>query len=278
MTKRVGLIGYPLGHSISPVFQQAAFDHLKIDARYDLWITASNSLKRVVDDLRAVDALGCNVTVPYKETVMSMLDELDDMCRQIGACNTIVNNAGKLTGYNTDAQGFIKALREDGSFDPAGKRVSILGTGGAARAAGFVLINAGVSSITLVYEIEEQANLLASSLRDAGGNIFIFKPQDVAAAMSGCELLVNCTPFGMKGSLLEGKSLVETKDIPAGILVYDIVYNPLKTQLLINAENACARTLAGLSMLVYQGAAAFELWTGKDAPTNVMLKVAQSAL
>ncbi|MFC1998710.1 shikimate dehydrogenase [Chloroflexota bacterium] len=278
MMKRVGLIGYPLGHSISPVFQQVAFDSLGIDAKYELWSTAPDDVKGVVDGLRAADALGCNVTVPYKETVLPMLDELDDLCRQIGACNTIVNRAGVLTGHNTDAQGFIKALREDGGFDASGKQVVILGSGGVARAAGFALVNAGVASLTLVYEIEEQANILASSLREAGGNVFICKLQDVAAAVSDCELLVNCTPFGMKGSSLEGKSLVELKDIPAGILVYDVVYNPLKTQLLINAENAGAKTLSGLSMLVYQGAAAFELWTGIDAPIDVMLKAAQGAM
>jgi len=278
MAKRVGLIGYPLGHSISPVFQQAAFDHLKIDAMYELWSTAPEDVKSVVDGLRAADALGCNVTVPYKETVLPMLDEIDELCRQIGACNTIVNRAGKLTGYNTDAQGFIKALRQDGSFDPSDKQVVILGSGGVARAAGFALINAGVSSLTLVYEIEDQANKLASSLRNVGANVLTCKSQDVATAMIGCDLLVNCTPFGMKGSPLEGKSLVESSDIPAGILVYDVVYNPLKTRLLINAENAGAKTLSGLSMLVYQGAAAFELWTGKDAPLDVMLKAAKGAL
>jgi shikimate dehydrogenase len=278
MTKKVGLIGYPLGHSISPAFQQAAFDHLKIDAKYELWSTAPDDVKGVVDGLRSADALGCNVTVPYKENVLPMLDKLDDLCAQIGACNTIVSHAGKLTGYNTDAEGFIKALRQDGQFDPIGKRVVILGTGGVARAAGFALINAGASSIGLVYDIERQANILASSLRKAGGNVSICKSQDIVSTLSNCDLLVNCTPFGMKGSSFEGRSLVETKDLPADILVYDVVYNPLTTQLLANAEKAGARTLAGLAMLVYQGAAAFALWTGKDAPLGVMRKAAQGAI
>jgi shikimate dehydrogenase len=278
MTKRVGLIGYPLGHSISPVFQQAAFDHLKIDAKYELWSTAPDDVKNVVDSLRSTDALGCNVTVPYKETVLPMLDELDDLCRQIGACNTIVNNVGKLTGYNTDAQGFIKALQEDGSFDLLRKRVVVLGSGGAAKAVAFALVNAGVGLLTIAYDIKDQAEKLAAGLRNVGGQIETVESSSVANSIAACDLLVNCTPFGMKGSPLEGKSLVEAKGIPAGILVYDVVYNPLKTQLLVNAEIAGARTLAGLSMLVYQGAAAFELWTGKDAPLDVMMKAAQGAL
>ena len=140
------------------------------------------------------------------------------------------------------------------------------------------MVNAEVASITLAYEIEDQAEKLASSLRDAGGSVITCKSQDVAVAVAGCDLLVNCTPFGMKGSSLEGKSLVDSPDIPKGIAVYDVVYNPLKTQLLMNAEAAGAITIAGLAMLVYQGAAAFELWTGERAPLEVMLEAAQKAL
>ena len=278
MTKRVGLIGHPLGHSISPVFQQAAFDYLYIDACYELWSTEPSGVKKVLDGLRAADALGCNVTVPYKETVMPMLDECDMLCRRIGACNTAVNNGGKLMGYNTDADGFIKALRKYGDYPLFGKKVVILGSGGVARAAGFALINAGVSLLTIAYDIKDQAEKLAQSLRNVGGQIETVGSQDVAGAVAACDLLVNCTPFGMKGTSLEGKSLVEAKDIPSGILVYDVVYNPLKTQLLLNAEKAGADTLEGPAMLVYQGAAAFELWTGKDAPVDVMFEAALAAL
>jgi shikimate dehydrogenase len=278
MTKKVGLIGHPLGHSLSPVFHQAAFDHLGIDARYELWDTEADDIKKVLDGLRLTDALGCNVTVPYKETVMPMLDECDMMCRRIGACNTVVSNGGKLVGYNTDANGFIKSLHKYGDYPLIGKKVVILGSGGVARAAAFALINTGVVLLTIAYDIKEQAEKLADDLRHVGGNIFICKSEDVASILPNCDLMVNCSPFGMKGTSLEGKSLVDTKDIPSGILVYDVVYNPLKTQLLINAEKAGARTLEGLAMLVYQGAAAFELWTGKDAPTDVMFEAALSAI
>ncbi|MBT3363048.1 MAG: shikimate dehydrogenase [Chloroflexi bacterium] len=278
MTKRVGLIGYPLGHSISPVFQQAALDHLNIDALYELWSTPPDDVKSVVDGLRSADTVGSNVTVPYKETVLPMLDEQDKLCRQIGACNTIVNSGGKLVGYNTDALGFIKTLRDDGGFDPKGKSVVVLGSGGVARAAGYALVDADIDALTIVYDIEAQADKLASGLRDAGGNVLISKVLDVASAVSGVDLIVNCTPFGMKGDTFEGKSLLEAKDIPVNALVYDVVYNPLMTQLLINAKQSGAKTLAGLSMLVYQGAAAFELWTGKNAPVDVMMKAARSAL
>jgi len=278
MTKRVGLIGHPLGHSISPVFQQAAFDYSQIDARYELWDTEPSDIKNVLDGLRAADALGCNITVPYKEMVMPMLDECDALCRRIGACNTIVNNGGKLIGYNTDADGFVKALRKYGDYPLFGKKVVILGSGGVTRAAAFALLNAGVKLLTIAYDIKDQAEKLAESLRNVGGQIETVESQDVAGAVAGCDLLVNCTPFGMKGSSLEGQSLIEAKDIPSGILVYDVVYNPLKTQLLLNAEKAGADTLEGLAMLVYQGAAAFELWMGKDAPVDVMFEAALTAI
>jgi shikimate dehydrogenase len=260
------------------VFQQAAFDYLHIDARYELWDTDPDDIKNVLDGLRAGDALGCNITVPYKEKVMPMLDVCDMMCRRIGACNTIVNNGGKLIGYNTDTDGFVKALRKYGDYPLFGKKVVILGSGGVARAAAFALLNAGVSLLTIAYDIKDQAEKLAEVLRNVGGQIEMVVSQDAAGAVASCDLLVNCTPFGMKGTPLEGKSLVEAKDIPLGILVYDVVYNPLKTQLLLNAEKAGADTLEGLAMLVYQGAAAFELWTGRDAPADLMFEAALGAI
>jgi shikimate dehydrogenase len=278
MAKKVGLIGHPLGHSISPAFQQAAFEYMGIDAKYELWDTTPDDIKEVLGGLRLTDALGCNVTVPYKEMVMAMLDECDALCRRIGACNTVVNHGGRLVGYNTDADGFIKALRKYGDYSLFGKKVIIIGSGGVARAAAFALINAGTGMLTIAYDIKDQAEKLAAALRNVGGNVFICKSVDVASVLSNCDLLVNCSPFGMKGTPLEGKSLVKAEDIPPGILVYDVVYNPLKTQLLLNAEEAGADTIEGLAMLVYQGAAAFELWTGKDAPVDVMFEAALGAI
>jgi shikimate dehydrogenase len=207
-----------------------------------------------------------------------MVDECDTLCRRIGACNTIVNHGGRLVGYNTDADGFLKAMYKYRDYPVFGKKVVILGSGGVARAAAFALINAGAGLLVLAYDIEDQAEKLAEALRGVGGDVFICKSADVASVLSDCDLLVNCSPFGMKGTQLEGKSLVDAQDIPSGILVYDVVYNPLKTQLLINAEKAGALTLEGLAMLVYQGAAAFELWTGKDAPIDVMFEAALGAL
>jgi shikimate dehydrogenase len=310
MTKYAGLIGYPVGHSISPAMQQAAFDHYKLDIRYELWETEPSELGAVVERLRRPETLGANVTVPHKETVMPSMDELDDLALEIGAVNTIVNRGSRLVGYNTDAGGFLRALRKEGGFDPAGKRAVLVGAGGVARAAGFALARAGVKSLVITDIISERAHGLASDLerslartqgppprscvdaKEIGGvasldfqmhpipEIKVLSPDEpqFAETILGCDLLVNCTPVGMKHSATEGESPVEAKLVPKGALVYDVVYNPLETPLLTDTKKAGGRTLSGLAMLVYQGAMAFEMWTGKEAPVDIMLNAAKKAL
>jgi shikimate dehydrogenase len=310
MTKYAGLIGYPVGHSISPAMQQAAFDHYKLDLRYELWETEPSELGAAVERLRSAERLGANVTVPHKEAVMPSMDELDDLALGIGAVNTIVNRGGRLVGYNTDAGGFLRALRKEGGFDPAGKRAVLVGAGGVARAAGFALARAGVKSLFITDIIAERAHVLASDLerslartqgpsprscvdaKDVGGvasldfkmhpipEIKVLSPDEplFEKTVLGCDLLVNCSPVGMKHSDTEGKSPLDVGLIPKGALVYDVVYNPLETPLLTDAKKAGARTLSGLAMLVYQGAMSFELWTGKEAPIDIMFKSAKKAL
>jgi shikimate dehydrogenase len=164
MKQTVGLIGYPLGHSISPVFQQAAFDKLGLDIRYELWETPPEKLSDVVNDIRSSDKSGANVTVPYKESVIPMLDELNDVAAGIGAVNTIVKKDEKLVGYNTDAEGFIRALEVEGKFDPEGKTMSMIGAGGVARAIGFALIQSGIKSLELFDIDMARAEKLAGEL------------------------------------------------------------------------------------------------------------------
>jgi shikimate dehydrogenase len=292
-TKYVGLIGYPLGHSISPVFQQAAFDYYALNVRYELWETEPAKLKEVVEGLRRSENIGANVTVPYKETVLPFLDELDPLAREIGAVNTIVRQGDRLVGYNTDVTGFIRALSQDGGFDPWGKRVVLLGAGGVARAASFALAKAGVQSLAITDIVAERAQGLAEDLERtmAGGPVSTpeiraivrssgagTEEAELMETLADCDLLVNCTPVGMKHSATEGQSPLEARFIPARALVYDLVYNPMETPLLADAKRMGALTLGGLSMLVYQGAASFELWTGCKAPLDVMLRAARRAL
>jgi len=278
MTQTVGLIGYPLGHSISPVFQQAAFDHLGLDVRYELWETEPERLEEAVRGILAPEKLGSNVTVPYKENVIPFLDEVNEVAADIGAVNTIVKRGEGLTGYNTDAEGFLRAIEVEGKFNPEGKKATMIGAGGVARAIGFSLIRGGIGSLSL-FDIDlPRAERLAV---DLGAGVRILRSgegSDYEAAVAGADLLINCTPIGMKHSPSEGESPVRKELITAGCLVYDVVYNPMQTTLLRDAAEAGARTLGGLSMLVYQGVAAFELWTGKSAPVDIMMERAVSAL
>jgi len=283
MTKLVALIGYPLEHSISPLFQQASFDYHQLDIRYEEWEIESSQLETTINRLRQSPFLGANITIPYKERVIPLLDELDELVVRIGALNTIVNRDGKLFGYNTDAPAFIRALRRDGDFEPRDKRVVLLGAGGVARAASFALIKEGVRWLTIANRTLGRAERLATSLRREAGpgtEVAILPWEELRAskALSYCDLLVNCTSIGTKHSAIENKTPLEAGSIPKDALVYDLVYNPVETPLLKEAKKARARVLGGLAMLVYQGAASFELWVGKEAPVDIMFKRAREAL
>lgn len=283
MTKLVALIGSPLEHSVSPSFQQASFDYYRLDIRYESWQVEPSQLETAIDRLRQSTFLGANITIPYKEMVMPLLDEVDELAVQIGALNTIVNRSGKLFGYNTDAPAFTRALRQDGDFEPRDKRVVLLGAGGVARAAGFALIKEGVRWLTIANRTLGRAERLAASLRgeaslDTGVAILPWKELRSSKTLSYGDLLINCTSLGMKHSPMEDKTPLRARLIPKDALVYDLVYNPLETPLLREARKAGARVLGGLAMLVYQGAASFELWVGKEAPLDIMFRRAREAL
>jgi shikimate dehydrogenase len=280
MTKLVGLIGYRLKHSISPIFQQAAFDYLGLDIRYEVWETAKDELPEVVKGIRDASKLGANVTIPYKEAALPLLDDVDSDARRIGAVNTIVNRGDKLIGYNTDSSGFLKALLEDGGFSPRNKRAVLLGAGGAARAVGFALVGVGVKSLVILNRTQSRGEALAWDLKVSDTEVVALSWKDgkTLTALAECNLLVNCTSVGMKDSAGEGRSPIGIGLIPKRALVYDVVYNPIETPLISAAKKAGARTLGGLPMLVYQGAASFELWTGKSAPIDMMMRVAKRAL
>ncbi len=285
MTVFVGLIGHSVKHSISAAFQQAALDHLGIDARYLVWDVPSDGLRTKIDELRQPDHLGANVTIPHKEAVIPLLDGVERMAGQIGAVNTIVSRGGRLEGLNTDASGFLLALRREAGFDPRDRTAVLLGAGGAARAAAFVLLGNGIASLTIVNRDQGRAKTLEDDLE--GGTrsaelkrvkVVPWKEEELALAIRGCDLLVNCTPIGTWSSPWEGQSPVDENLITDACLVFDLVYNPAETPLLAAARKAGARTLPGLPMLVYQGASSFQLWTGQEAPIAVMMEAARRAL
>ena len=267
-----------MGHSISPAFQQRAFDYYGMNARYLAWETPFEGLAQRTQLLRAPNILGANVTVPHKEAVCSNLDNLSEAANRTGAVNTIVNRNGLLEGHNTDVPGFLWALKEEGRFDPWGKRVLLLGAGGAARAAAYALSGAGVASLSIANRTVKRAQHLTESLGIGAITHMVAMEHDALAADNTWDLIVNTTTLGMWHSSGESQSPLSADLIPSHALVYDLVYNPPDTPLLREARRAGARTLDGLPMLVYQGAEAFQLWTGKEAPLEVMLEAARRAL
>jgi shikimate dehydrogenase len=260
--------------------QQAAFDYYQLDLRYQVWETEPAQFGAVMERVRQPSTLGANITIPYKETALPMIDELDELARQIGAVNTVVHREGKLIGYNTDAKGFLEALHQLGGFEPAGKSVVLIGAGGAARAVSFALARAGVKSLAITDIVAARTQALFSSLKPLGVETHAIDPEDKSLkdALSNCDLVVNCTPVGMKHSATEGQSPLKAELIPKEALIYDVVYNPIETKLILDAKAIGARTLGGLAMLVYQGAKAFELWTGREAPVDIMFETARKVL
>jgi shikimate dehydrogenase len=291
MSRYIGLIGYPIKHSISPYFQQAALDYYRLDIRYEAWETSPAQLQDIVNGLRKSQNVGANVTVPYKEAVLPLLDEVDELASLIGAVNTIVKKGDRLLGFNSDAYGFIEALDEEGHFNPEGKRVVILGAGGVARAVGFALVQKNANSLVIINRTFRRAQVLVDSLAsystDSSSGLETAKTKIAAlpwrslgseVTFSHCQSIINCTTMGMKHSSQEGKSPLSLEVIPRGVLVCDLVYNPWPTPLLELAQKAGADILGGLSMLVYQGAASFKLWTGREAPFDIMFSRAKEIL
>ncbi|MDA1096352.1 MAG: shikimate dehydrogenase [Chloroflexi bacterium] len=280
MTQVVGIIGYPLGHSISPAFQQAAFDHLELDCRYERWSTVPGELRVRFDRLREPDALGANITVPYKQDALELVDEIDPIAGRIGAVNTVVRLAdGRLRGYNTDGVGFLRSLREQGGFSVSGKRAAIVGAGGAARAVVYALADDGATEIVIFNRTLDRADALAQAVRASSSVACSGVSLDDPNQPDGeFDLLVQCTTIGMKGGPGEGSVPPAVRLISPNTLVCDLVYNPLITPFLRIAQGRGVRVMNGMGMLIYQGAAAFELWTGREAPFAQMYHAAVRAL
>mgnify|MGYP001026362246 CR=1 FL=1 len=280
MPHRVSLIGWPVEHSLSPAMQNAAFAALGLDWEYVLLPVPPGEVASAVQTLAARGFRGANVTVPYKETVIPHLSRLTEAARAIGAVNTIVvEEDGSLTGENTDWTGFLAALRESG-FEPQGRGVLLLGAGGAARAVAYALARAG-ARVVLLNRTPERAKMLVRDLSPAvpAGSLGAgpLEPQTLDREASRADLLVNATSVGM-WPRVEESPWPGGLPVPAHLVVFDLVYNPLETALLRQAREAGARTVNGLGMLVHQGALAFERWTGRPAPLEVMRAVCYNSL
>jgi len=270
----VGLIGWPVEHSVSPAMHNAAFDALGLRWRYTLWPTPPGKVATALDDLRAAGYRGANVTVPHKQAVLPYLQEISDTARAIGAVNTIVLQAGGWSGHNTDGQGFLAALRGAG-YRPEGQQALVLGAGGGARSVVYALARAG-SSVTIYNRTGPRAQALAADM------VGLDLPVSVAPVLAELDLkkfglLVNATPVGMWPQV-EATPWPVALPLPGHWTVFDLLYNPAETRLLAQARAAGAATIGGLGMLVQQGALAFELWTGRKPPVTLMRAAAERAL
>ena len=273
--KYLYLLGYPLGHSISPAMQNAALAERNIHAtRYIKNPMPPEKMHEMILALRAPHCLGANVTVPHKQTIIAHLDELTDLAREIGAVNTVLKREGKLIGDNTDAYGFMQALRAR-KIAMQNARAAILGAGGAAAAAAYVLAEQGAREIIFLNRTLSRSIELADRLNKK------FPELELALndwdALSEMQLIINATSVGMAPKS-DDSPLPPRFVIPPNAVVFDMVYNPPVTKLLRDAQAQGARVIGGLEMLVYQGARAFELWTGERAPVRVMRDAAHKAL
>ena len=269
-TKNLGVMGWPIAHSLSPVLQNAAIEEAGLDYVYISLPVPPEKLKEAVAGLRAMQFTGWNVTIPHKQAIMAELDAVDEDARIIGAVNTVVNRDGHLTGYNTDCIGFMQPLAQQG-FLPKGKEATILGAGGAARAVIWGLLRAKVKRITLGVSNPAKAARLAEEFA-AYGEIQVLHWEDSAFAehLAVTDLLVNTTPLGMYPHV-EGMPPVDWTKLKKDALVYDIIYTPERTRFLSEAQAHGHAIINGEGMLAGQGAAAFTLWTGV-APDLALMK------
>jgi shikimate dehydrogenase len=281
-TTIVGLIGWPVSHSVSPPMHNAAFAELGLDWCYvplPVPVEPAERVGEAVRGLRAMGLCGANVTVPHKQAVMPHLDRMTGAARAIGAVNTIrIEEDGALLGDNTDARGFVRDLQAHG-VTLNGKRAIVLGAGGSARAVVYGLAEAGCSEVAILNRTVSKAQQLADTMqvhfahcRISAADLYAGVAQWAPAA----DLVVNCTSLGMTPNV---EGLPWDPDVPfrPDQVVYDLVYNPPRTRLLQMATDAGAQTIGGLGMLIWQGAIAFELWTGRDAPVNVMRRTVEEA-
>ena len=274
-TNIVGLIGHPVEHSFSPPMHNAAFKALGMDYAYVAFDVNPDDLKSAICGANALNIKGFNVTIPHKIEVMKYLDELDEVASLIGAVNTI--DFKNLKGYNTDGIGAIKAIEEVTSVKD--KNVVVAGAGGASRAISFYLAKYGVESLTILNRNVSKAQALAGDVlkSDLIGNVNADSISEINTCLKDADILVDTTPLGMDPHI-DDEPIATAEDMHEDLVVFDAVYNPNETVLLKEAIKAGAKPVYGIKMLLYQGAESFKIWTGVDAPIDVMEKALKYTL
>jgi shikimate dehydrogenase len=276
-TRVCGVIGDPIEHTLSPTIHNAAFNHLGLDFVFLAFRVKAADLENAICGMRGLGIHGLNVTMPYKSTVTAYLDMLDSAVKFLGSTNTILNEDGKLSGFNTDGVGALQALRENGA-KLSKTKVLLLGAGGAAKAIAFALAQEAGELVVLnraTEKAEELAERLTGTLgkKVVGGSL---SPDVIAENLRDSDVLINATSVGMSPDV--NQSIVPPQLLRSGLTVMDIVYNPVETNLAKDAKAAGANVVSGVEMLISQGAASFEIWTGRAAPVEVMRKAALNKL
>ena len=268
-TQVCGVIGDPIVHSLSPAIHNAAFTHLKLDFVFLAFKVKTDDLEHAMHGMKSLGIRGLNVTMPHKIAITRYLDEADSTVKFLSSANTILNDEGKLSGFNTDGVGALQALRKNG-VNPTGKKVVLLGAGGAAKAIAYTL-SKEAETLCILNRTPEKAAVLADALnrmsnKKVVGNIL--SPSTIQASLQNADVLINTTSVGMHPAV--GKSLVEPQWLKPYLTVMDAVYNPVETKLAKDAKAAGAKVINGVEMLLHQGAASFKIWTGQTAPVEVM--------
>lgn len=276
---RLGIIGRPLGHSLSPLLHGKVIEKLGLDYTYEKWELAEEELPSFIADVRSAGSgiLGFNVTIPYKETVIPFLDRLDPLCSRLGAVNTVkVEADGTLTGYNTDGAGFLESLKRNDADDLT-RPILILGSGGAAKGIALYLAAEGAREIDLAVRNPEKGVGLCERIRESGVRSRLYSLGRLEEPEIGrYGLIVQTTPLGMKN--VEGRLDFPYGRLGEGQVAADIVYNPLTTEFLRKSAEAGAKTIGGLEMLVYQGFHSFKIWTGLAGDPLLMLETGRKIL
>ncbi|MFN3966865.1 MAG: shikimate dehydrogenase [Endomicrobiia bacterium] len=272
-TKITGIFGYPIEHTLSPFIHNAGYEYLGLNYIYIPFSVHPEDLGKATDSLKALNISGINVTVPHKEKILRYLDDIDSYAEKIGAVNTVINKNGKLVGYNTDAIGFLKSLKEN--INPHGKKVVLLGCGGAGKAIAVSLVLNGIEEL-FIYDVDfGKAEKFSKKLMPFTKKISVIKSDNsLKNAVWSADILINATTVGMKPL---DKTPVPANWLNKRTFVYDIIYNR-KTELIKIAEKIGCKYIDGLDMLLYQAAKSFELWTNRKAPIEIMRKALKRAL
>lgn len=270
-TKNLGIIGYPVEHSLSPVMQNAALQDLGLDYNYIAMSVEPEKLEQAIAGIKALGFCGINVTIPHKVNVIQYLDQVDQSARMVGAVNTIVVSEDKLIGYNTDAGGYIKSLQNEG-VELQGREVVLYGAGGAARAVIWGLLEHKVKSITIGARNVVKAKDLAEIFKEYGDvKALDWDSIPFKKALRQCHLVINSTPLGMH-KMIDKEPPLDWSLLQDNIVISDLIYTPAKTKFLQSAEKHGHKIINGAGMLVEQGALAFELWIGAKPSTKLMLQ------